>query len=616
MRSFAWWLGIGLVAGHAASAWAFPNWMGVYGSFSTHNGSNPGVYTILMNQDYYGLHAEVGIGISNLWTTQAMTYMGNADGNSLWQVHPGVALPTGTAVEYYFHGWDDWGGHIYANNYGNNYSFVAGPAELEWIGATEHTPASPAAGQDIRIWTQTWPPGAGQSGFVLYAADSQWSGAGLNKTATTNQNDLWTGILGRFLPGVELEYVVGVEDGAETTHYDNNAGSHYSVSVSTGAPITYLGGAYHWPMNGVLSSSDSLWLNLFAAPSQTLVNAAAEYSVNGWCWERARLDFWQMDGTNEWWHIELGQMPPASTVWYAFDAQDGAGASYIRPANGLPYSATVAGSSTDSDADGLPDDWESFWFGGLTHTTASDNPDGDGLPDMPLDNWMEYVMGTDPAVSNAIEEIAVLWKPSLPLQGGALLISAASEAFAGLGLSGITAHFSDGGSATLYAVTGGRFQGAALLSETSTVCKITALSGGGQTDDNRGIGWTIPIQPLGGGEPADSDGDGLPDAWELANGLNPFANAPASANATSPDAPPRPKKPSAPSPSTTPSKPPSPISNASSNFPYPSPPRPILQHPSPRPPNATTPFQNMLESPAVPSIRFWLPQQSFPTELE
>ena len=64
MRSFMRWLGIGLIAGNAASAWAFPSWMGVYGSYTTHNGSNPGVYTILMNQDYYGLHAEVGIGIS------------------------------------------------------------------------------------------------------------------------------------------------------------------------------------------------------------------------------------------------------------------------------------------------------------------------------------------------------------------------------------------------------------------------------------------------------------------------------------------------------------------------------------------------------------------------
>jgi len=223
--NFKKWVGIGLLIGNAATAWAFPSWMGVYGSYTTHNGSNPGVYTILMNQDYWGLHAEVGIGIGTNWTTHTMNYMGNADGNSLWQYHPGEALPTNTTVYYYFHGWDNWGGHIYANNNGSNYSFIAGPAELEWIGATEHAPSSPVAGQDIRIWTQTWPKGAGQSGFILYEIDSQWSGAGLSKTSTTNQNDLWTGILGRFLPGVELEYVVGVEDGAETTHYDNNAGS-------------------------------------------------------------------------------------------------------------------------------------------------------------------------------------------------------------------------------------------------------------------------------------------------------------------------------------------------------------------------------------------------------
>lgn len=522
--NFKKWVGIGLLIGNAATAWAFPSWMGVYGSYTTHNGSNPGVYTILMNQDYWGLHAEVGIGIGTNWTTHSMNYMGNADGNSLWQYHPGEALPTNTTVYYYFHGWDNWGGHIYANNNGSNYSFIAGPSELEWIGATEHTPASPVAGQDIRIWTQTWPKGAGQSGFILYEIDSQWSGAGLSITSTTNQNDLWTGILGRFLPGVELEYVVGVEDGAETTHYDNNAGSNYFLSVSTGSPLTYLGGAYHWPTNGALGPTNSLWLNLFAAPSQTLVNAYAEYSVNGWIWERAPLAFWQMDGTNEWWHIELGPMPPSSHVWYAFDAQDGEATMYFRPTNGLPYSASVSGSGVDSDEDGLPDDWETFWFGGLTNTTANANSDGDGLPDMPMDNWMEYAMGTDPTVSNAIEEIAVLWKPSIPLQGGALMISATSEAFAGLGLPSITANFSDGGSATLPAASGGRFQSTVLLSETSTVCKITSLSGSGETDDNREIGWTIPIQLLGGGEPADSDGDGMPDAWELANGLNPFAN--------------------------------------------------------------------------------------------
>ena len=476
------------------------------------------------SQDYYGLHAEVGIGIGGTWTTHAMTYSGNASGNSIWTYVPGVALATNTTVQYYFHGWDDWGGNIYANNYGGNYSFVAGPAELEWIGATGHSPASPVAGKDIRVLTQTWPKGSGQSGYVLLEKDSQWGEVGLVKTTSTNQNDLWIATLGRFLPGVQLRYVAAVEDGAHTTFYDNNGGTNYSISVSTGAPLSYLGGAYHWPANGALGPTNSLWLNLFAAPSQTLVNAFAEYGVNGWIWERAPMDFWQMDGTNEWWHVELGAMPPSAKVWYAFDATDGSGASHIRPTNGLPYSASVSGSSSDSDADGLPDDWELFWFGGLTNAAASGNPDGDGLPGMPIDNAIECAMGTDPATSNAMPEIAVLWKPSLPLQGGAIKISVASDAFDGLGLSSVTATFSDGATATLVSDGAGRFQNTVLLSPTSTVYTITALSGGGQTDDNRGIGWTLPIELLGEGETADTDGDGMPDAWELANGLDPFAN--------------------------------------------------------------------------------------------
>jgi hypothetical protein len=83
VRIFRTWLAVGWAAWTATSAWAFPSWMGVYGSYSTHNGSKPGTYAILMNQDYWGLHAEVGIGVGTNWTTHVMTYAGNADGNSL-----------------------------------------------------------------------------------------------------------------------------------------------------------------------------------------------------------------------------------------------------------------------------------------------------------------------------------------------------------------------------------------------------------------------------------------------------------------------------------------------------------------------------------------------------
>ena len=297
-------LAVGVVAGWACVAGAFPSWMGVYGDYTTHNGSNPGVYTILMNQDYWGLHAEVGIGISNQWTTHAMTYMGNVSGNSLWQYYPATALASNTTVYYYFHGWDDWGGNIYANNYGNNYSFVAGPAELEWIGATTHTPASPVAGQDIRVWTQTWPKGAGQSGLVLYETDAQWLGVGLNKVATTNQNDLWAGLLGRFPPGAVLTYLVGVEDGAQTTHYDNNGGAGYAINVSTGAPLTYLGGAYHWPTNGALADGSYLVESVCRAIANTgegLCRIQREWLGLGAC--RCRSGKWTArmnGGTSSW----------------------------------------------------------------------------------------------------------------------------------------------------------------------------------------------------------------------------------------------------------------------------------------------------------------------------
>lgn len=508
----------------AGAAWGFPSWMGVYGDFATHDGANPGTYTVLMNQDYWGLHAEVGIQVDGSWTTHAMEYAGNADGNSLWRFHPGAALAEGTPVRYYFHGWDDWGGHIYANNGGLNYSFVAGPAEIEWIGASEQTPDAPSAGEDIRLWTQTWPQGAGQSGFALYLAGGSWAGIPLSKAGTTNGNDLWRGDLGRLAAGTEVTWLSGVEDGAGTTHYDNNLGSNYAFTVAAGAPAAFFGGAYHWPVDGALDSDDDFWLNVFASPAQSLVAAHADFTVNGWIWERTPLAFWQMAGTNEWWHVNLGAMPPDSRIFYAFDALDGAGGTLSFPAAGALQGATVAGSAADADSDGLPDDWETFWFSGTSVTTAHANPDADGLPSMPFDNWMERVAGTDPAYSNAVGELPLLWKPSLPQQGGILALSAAPEAFVGLEFTSITVFFVDGSTATLSLDADGRYSGTVWLSRTNTAFTVVSFAAGGETDDNAGLGWSIPVAPVGEGEEADSDGDGMPDAWEAAHALDPFAD--------------------------------------------------------------------------------------------
>jgi len=45
----------------------------------------------------------------------------------------------------------------------------------------------------------------------------------------------------------------------------------------------------------------------------------------------------------------------------------------------------------DSDGDGIPDDWETNYFGSITGADRNADTDGDGMS-----NWAEYIAGTDP----------------------------------------------------------------------------------------------------------------------------------------------------------------------------------------------------------------------------
>jgi len=52
-------------------------------------------------------------------------------------------------------------------------------------------------------------------------------------------------------------------------------------------------------------------------------------------------------------------------------------------------------SAADLDGDGLPDDWEVFWFGQTIEQNGAGDPDGDGRT-----NRQEYGAGTDPTRAN------------------------------------------------------------------------------------------------------------------------------------------------------------------------------------------------------------------------
>lgn len=59
------------------------------------------------------------------------------------------------------------------------------------------------------------------------------------------------------------------------------------------------------------------------------------------------------------------------------------------------YEYQAGAGGADSDGDGLPDFWESLYFGNPTNASASGNPDTD-----PFSNLTEYISDTDPTDSN------------------------------------------------------------------------------------------------------------------------------------------------------------------------------------------------------------------------
>ncbi len=193
----------------APAASAFPSWIGVYGSYERHDGANPGTFTVLMNQDYYGLHAEVGVRVgSGSWTTHAMTYVGNDSGNSVWAYTPPSAYTPGETISYYFHGWDDWGGHIYDNNGGSDYSFVAalvpsanpGMGSIPYGGGATFRAWAPNAAAvsvagDFNAWSDTANPLASEGASGTWSVDVAGASAGdeykLVIDGTLWKNDPW-----------------------------------------------------------------------------------------------------------------------------------------------------------------------------------------------------------------------------------------------------------------------------------------------------------------------------------------------------------------------------------------------------------------------------------------
>ncbi len=204
----------GMVICGSQAAFAFPSWIGVYGGFVHHDGENPGTYTILMNQDYYGLHAEVGIRVNGgTLNTHDMAYGGNTSGNSLWTYTPDTKYNNADEVEFYFRGYDNWGNQGWDNNGGANYTFDVDiePSAHGIMGAVPYD-----TGTAFRVWA---PNAQAVSVHVGDAGLGVWETIPMAQESTGSDIH-WSADVEGAVPGHEYKYVITGPDGTDVWRMD------------------------------------------------------------------------------------------------------------------------------------------------------------------------------------------------------------------------------------------------------------------------------------------------------------------------------------------------------------------------------------------------------------
>ncbi|MCE9612746.1 MAG: hypothetical protein K8T26_00630 [Lentisphaerae bacterium] len=148
----------------------------------------------------------------------------------------------------------------------------------------------------------------------------------------------------------------------------------FTEAMKTGAALLYLGSegrlvAY----DGRRDRRDWVVLNHVPVPE------------DGWITVRVRLDYraktWSVWYEGELLADGLGFANPLKTEFSSITFQ---GTGWIES-----MAASAAG--PDADGDGIPDDWEQAFFGGVEKASRGSDADGDGFPDA-----SEYLAGTDP----------------------------------------------------------------------------------------------------------------------------------------------------------------------------------------------------------------------------
>lgn len=434
MQPFFLRIGLFALLAGAQSAAAFPSWMGIYGNHIRHDDqSNPGRFSILMNEDYVGLQADVGIQVNGgEWSTHSIQYAGNVDGNSYWTFTPAEAFPGGATVKYYFHGFDGTGSHIYDSRNGLNYEFTTSPEPDPVVSQIDHG---------------TWVSAITGNGITVSEDMSLW-----------------------------VDFRI------------RNIGSPMAIGIL-------------WTWNGWED-----WRSTSASFEAELEGDLEQWGVDldpaGIKYSHRSLGFirWYPEGSEDYMEVPDERM----TLEYAIFYQVG-GTWFWDNNGGENYQVTIGedtGDPNDTDADGLPDEWEQAHFGNLSQGPTR-NPDGDGTVGIPMDNIIEYATGNDPNLPNDPMGVRLLWNESYPYRGSTVTLSyfAGNEGnplfgkpvYAHVGHNGWEAPYDT--AELQYNGQTGRLETSVTVPDDATELNVVFTDLNGAWDNNNGRDWTIPVRP-------------------------------------------------------------------------------------------------------------------------
>jgi glycosidase len=191
------------------------------------------------------------------------------------QITVGAGLTNGESTELVLEGYTG-DGQTDTETY--TYTKTEDLPAVTWIGNVTTVPGSGDwdYGETLDIQIESTPIGAGQSAGMVYTVDggSSWSNAALSAGTGNASNDLWEVTLGSYPSNTTLEFALVVDDAQGDSHWANNGGANYSITVNGNTNAFIPGGSRPYSVNPTLGQYRSAGITIDGA------NTGGEWTTN------------------------------------------------------------------------------------------------------------------------------------------------------------------------------------------------------------------------------------------------------------------------------------------------------------------------------------------------